>query len=239
MTKKINLKYSNAQPGFFSAAKQMSNIINQSKKDPSISTFNERDDFEIGRGASYAVFPELKEQVSQGKKITVTDFRRSLSERGVTDEAFQNKILNFTLQNKSGIQFAFGKIVDKLMLENDFLLTMNPNFKLNLKVESDQSVSMQFIAFWKDPTNAPEEPAIGLDVKVKITPDQIFIDRFDLQRFSDNPVAKDAMDFLQANQQNILMQLITYIKRVLGFDSELRLEQKGSNDENWVASSTL
>ena len=239
MTKKISLKYSNDQLGFFSTAKQMSDIINESKKDKSISTFDGRDDSEIGRGMSYAVFPELKEKVNDDEQITVEDFRNALSTRGIKDEAFQNKILNFTLQNKSGIQFAFGKIIDKLLLENDFLLTMNTDFKLNLQVESDESVSMQFIAFWKDPTNAPTELAIGLDVKVNITPDQIFIDRFDLQRFSDNPVAKEAIDFLESNQQNILMKLITFIKRMLGFDSELRLEQKNENDESWVASNKL
>ena len=230
----LNLKYATDGLGLFSKIAKINTIISNYKKTHSISEFTAADDVEIGRGRSYAFFPELAEFVAQGGQITVDRFRQCLTNRGINDVAFQNKILTLTLQNKSGIQFGMGRIIDGLFLENGFLLAQNPDYQIDMDVTHDDRVSLVYTGVWEDPTTEPRTPAIKACVKINISPDMVAISAFDLTKLSDNPVATAAYHLIEENQQNIIMKIITFIMHVFGFNSELRLEEKQEGDLSWA-----
>ena len=231
---KVNLIYATDGLGFFTKVNMIRGIIDKYKKDSAIAKFTEADEFEISRGASYAVFPELLTGVKEGHSVNLNAFRKSLTDRQITDIAFQNKILNLTLQNKSGVQYAMGKIVDGLFIDNELLIMMNHNYKLELEVDSNNSVNLIFKGVWEDVKEEPRQPAFEATVKINITPEKATITNFDLTKLSDTPETSTAYDLLIENQQNILMKLITFIKQILGFNSEFTLEKKDENDANWA-----
>jgi hypothetical protein len=230
MPSQVKLQYSKENLGFFNLINQVHKTVEEYKKSKPVSTYNE-DNTEIGRSDGYAVFPELLENFRQGHSVTLESFRKSLSDRGVVDIDFQNKILNLVLQNKSGLQFALGRIMNQILLNKNFLLIMNADYKLEIEVEDEDSINLIFKGVWEDPNTDPRTPAIEACVKVNMTPGIVAIDDFKLTKLSDS--ANDAFKYLEANQKNILMQLFIFIKNILGFNSELRLEEKQKEDPSW------
>lgn len=230
----VNLKYATNNHSFFSNLRLMENIIKDHKKSNPIATFDQRDETEIGRSTGYAVFPELKAQVQAGTPISVDDFRHALAQRGIYNPAMQNKILNFTLQNKAGLQFAMGGIVSALMAEAQLAMAMNHNYQLNIEVNGPDDVTLVFDGVWEDVTVEPREPAVSAHVEINITPSKILITDFNLTQVGDSAAANQAHDYLLSNQQNILMKLLTFIKHLFGFNAELRLEQENKEDQSWV-----
>jgi hypothetical protein len=227
----INLKYATNNHGFFSNIDKIKTILSAHKQENDIATFDIKDESEIGRGQSYAVFPELK----QGQKITVQSFRKSLEDRGVVDPEIQNKILNLILQNKAGVHYAMGNVINFLLLEKGFDLLMNAaGYTIELEVNGPMDVDLVFKAEWDNFREEPREASIAANVKINITPNSAAITDFTLTKLADSTVANSAFEFLQDNQQNILMKLITLIKHALGFNSELRIEQSNENDNDWV-----
>ncbi|CAM2839625.1 Uncharacterised protein [Legionella steigerwaltii] len=235
---KVNLEYATNGLGFFTKIKKINSIICESKKKDSISIFDAKDEKEIGRDRSYAVFPELR---IENAKITLESFRRCLNNRGIQDLAFQNKILNMILQNRDGVQFAMNKIVDSLLyLEDEYPIWMRPDlpeYKIELEVDNNNSVNLIFKGIWEtlttDDSAGPKENAIEACIKINISRDLVAITSFDLTKLSDMPNVTKAFELLEANQQNILMKLITFIRHVLGYNSELRLEERQENDRSW------
>ncbi|HHF7382627.1 TPA: hypothetical protein ACPSKF_003158, partial [Legionella anisa] len=226
--------------GFFNQISQVNAIISQSKKKNSLSQFTAADDVEICRGMSYAAFPELVELVNEGGQITVDGFRSCLKNRGIDDLAFQNKILNMTLQTREGVQYAAGRIIDTLLLDNQcymWMLRDFPYFKIELEVDDNNSINLIFNGTWEafvteDPTG-PRENAVKACVKINISREMVAITSFELTQLSDNPSATRAFELLEANQQNILMKLITFIQHAFGYNCEFRLEEQQEDDQSW------
>lgn len=221
----LNLKYSRYS-NFFSKVSQIHKEIKKYKNSTSLAEFTKEDDNEIRRGTSYAVFPELQDDVKQGREVTLQTFRNALDTRGITDTDFQNKILYLILQNRAGIHFAFGNIVNGLFHndENDFTLIMDRDYTLEMKVNGDNEVTLVFEATWDDYSKDPRLPAITVNIEVNITPDMASISNFNISQTAETPQANAAFKFLEDNQQNILQKLITFLKEIFGFNSELRLE---------------
>ncbi|WP_392537155.1 hypothetical protein [Legionella sp. 227] len=234
---KLNLEYATNGLGFFSQIQRANSVIRATKKNDL--TFNAEDEKEIGRNTSYAAFPELRDR---NTKITLDSFRGCLNDRGITDAAFQNKILHMTLQSRIGIHFAMNKIVESLLnLEADYPVWMCPDlpeYKIELVVVNNNSVDFIFKSIWK--TLAPDDPtgetvnAVEACIKINISREVVAITSFELTKLSDMPNVTKAFELLEANQQNILMKLITFIRHVLGYNSELRLEEQQENDRSWA-----
>jgi hypothetical protein len=225
----VNLKYTSYSK-FFSNVKALRQEININKSRKPVSKFSEKDEIEIGRGASYALFPELLDDISKDRQVTVKSFKQALSDRGVTDIDYQNKILFLILQNKAGIQYYMGDLVNSLLLENQYQLLMS-NYDLELKVNSSNEVTLIFKAIWNDITQDPRVPAIEANIEVSITPGNAKIANFNLTKIGDTEQANNGFKFLQDNQQNILGKLITYIMDVFGFDTGRTLESKEDDSE--------
>lgn len=220
----LNLKYSRHSSSFFSNINKIHEEIKEYKNSASLSAFTQAHETEIGRGKSYAIFTELRNDVTQGRKVTIESFRNALITRGVTDVDFQNKILALILQNKAGVQYPLGNIVNGLFLENNFQLIMNANYGLELNVNNNNDVTLVFTGTWDDYSENPRKAAIKVNAEVTITPDMASISNFKISQIADTPQANAAFKFLEDNQQNILQKIITFLKEIFGFNSELRLE---------------
>lgn len=232
----LDLKYAKHDLGFFSQVEKINAEIKKFKRSNSTAEFTDAHSFEIGRGPSYALFPELLEIVDKGEQVTIPLFRKALHTRGITNIDFQNKILSLVLQNKAGIQYPIGNIVNNLFMNNNHSLLMDRNYKLSLKVDDPNCVKLVFKAVWEDYTTEPRKPSIDVCVEVYITPDVVAINDFKITQISDTPVAHAAYRFLEDNQQNIIEKILSYIKRVFGFNSELRMEEAQANEQCWAPS---
>ncbi|KTD62830.1 hypothetical protein [Legionella shakespearei] len=221
----LNLKYTGYSKFFTNIAK-IRNEIKAVRGSANMSVFTEADAREIGRGKSYAVFPELIKDVDEGRTITIESFKTALTDRGITNTEFQNKILYLVLQNRAGIHYPLGNIVNSLLLENGHQLLMNRNYNVALKVNSSNEITLVFKGVWEDFTQDPRVPAIEADVEVKITPEKAEIINFHLTKIADTEQANNGFQFLQENHQNILSKLITYLRDMLGFDTGRTLESK-------------
>ncbi len=226
MTKKsLDLKFSKSNLSFHSDIATIKTIIKDFKKSQSgfIAEFTEDDEAEIGRGTSYDVFNE-------GNKVTIESFKKSLSEKGVVDVNLQNKILCMVLQNRAGLQYPIGNIVNNLFLNNNYKLLMNQDYGLAIEVNSNKKVTLVFNGIWEDYTKNPREPAISVKASVAISSDEVAISNFTITQLSESPVASESYQFLKDNQQNILEKIISHIKQFFGFNDEFKLEE--NNDEN-------
>lgn len=241
---KLNLEYATNGLRFFTQIQSANSIIRESKQNGSISTFNAEDENEIGRSSSYAAFPELR---VKNTKITLDVFRRCLEDRGIKDAAFQNKILHMTLQSRACIHYAMNKIVDSLLyLENENPIWMSPylpEYKIELQVINNNSVDFIFKGIWQtlatDSQTGETVDAVETCVKINISRDVVAITSFELTKLSDMPNVTKAFERLEANQQNILMKLITFIRHILGYNSELRLEEQEENDPSWAPATNI
>ncbi len=230
----VNLKYASQGLGFFNNLGTIHTGIVQMKQKGSIANFTEVDEKEIGRGLSYALFPELKEHFNNGGVITIDLFKKLLSDRGVTYEAFQNKILSMVLQKKVGLQFRIGELINSLFLSNEFLLMVDHGYQLELVVNSSNNVSLHYKTSCYDYSSGEKVVGVlSVNTKVQITPELVTVSEFDVEQLIDTEESNKAVKFLEENQQNILQKLVTYIKRVFGYDSELRFEETKNDDNSW------
>lgn len=227
----LNLKYT-GYGKFFTNIAKIRKEINVNKDSAYISEFTDADEREIGRGKSYAVFPELVKDVNEERDITLESFQNALAKRGIIDPDFQKKILYLVLQNRAGIQYPIGNIINSLLLENGFQLLMNRNYGLELKVNSANEVTLTFKGVWEDFTQDPRVPAIGAHVEVRITPEKAEISNFYMTKIADTEQANAGFNFLQENHQNILLRLITYLMDLFGFDTGRTLESREDNLES-------
>jgi len=231
---KLDMKYSTNKPltanthGFFTMIEMIRLDITAIKNNGLIDNFAQPDEVEIARGTSYAFFPELLNLVEKNQAVTTDAFRQCLIVRKITDVDFQNKILAMTLQTKVGLQFGIGKILFDLAYYHSQDLGLSyPQIKL--EVQSNQNIDFIFESNIEDRTKDPREPVIQTLVRINITPDSVFITDFNLTKLSDNKEGSRFFDALKANQQNILMQLITWIRHRLGYHAELILEQQAED----------
>lgn len=87
-TKKINFKDAAQKYNFFNKLYKLKHDREDAiQKIGELSNlqFDSRDEEEIGRGNTYAVFPEL-----EGKTITISLFREVLQNNGINDLSLQN-----------------------------------------------------------------------------------------------------------------------------------------------------
>ena len=220
---KIDLKYSKS-PTLFSDISKVRKTIDAESTSSNIHEFTKAHENEIGRGLSYAVFPELQKGVEKGKSVTIESFRQALSARGVTDSNFQDKILSMLLQNKGGIQFPLGNIVNNLFMTNNHDLLFSNNYKLSLQVHSKDKVTLILKSTCDDYMHNNEQ-VINVNIAIDISPAKVVIKNFEMEQISESQEAKDAFKFLEDHQQNILEKIVTYLKRFFGFDQELILEK--------------
>jgi hypothetical protein len=189
----------------------------------------DKDKYEISRGDTYAVLDDMRDP---NIPITIATFRESLIKQGVTDAAFQDKILFLLLQHRGGIQFQLGKTIsDMLMEEKGIPLSVGDNI-LTLKVNGPVDVTLTINTTLNEKDLWDSEkvtPTLETSVKVNITPDMVLINDFEVTQIAETKTAAKAFNFFEDSQQNILEKFISFIRHALGFNSELRLEDKENN----------
>ncbi len=240
MANKLNLIYAKSNSTFFSNITDLRSIISSGKKEEKTYTFTVKDETEIGRGRSYAFFDELEQE---GITISTNSIRLGLSSRGITDTAFQNKILIMILQSKMGVQFPIGPALPKYLqtMQNQYTILLNRNWNIKLDVDSSDTVSlaMNFVYDLIDEHTADRTPMVEACIKINITLGDVVIDDFSLTMLSESPVATEIYNHLEENQQNILMKIITFILHALGFNDELILEKSEPEERGWGRPSTF
>ncbi len=237
--KSFNLVYSskpaqaNSSFNFFKNLEKMNEIILHFKLTDVINDFNAADEREIGRGASYAVFPELATMCQNYQQITLDAFRNSLKTRGVIDVAFQNKIMSLVLQNKAGLHYALGNILNGLLMENNHTFLMQSNYDLQLNVKDKDHIQLVFTGKWRHLTNEDGSPDLSATAIVNITPNKVCVDSFQVTQLSDTTETKDAFRFLEANQATLLEKIFIFLKKLFGMNADTELENVKKDDVPW------
>ncbi|MGC1181976.1 hypothetical protein [Legionella sp.] len=232
----LNLKHAKRNLGFFSNITKMNKKVKEFKLLNSLVKFTQVDEGEISRGSSYAMFPELIDDVNKGGKVTIKSFRQALDERDIDDLDFQNKVLYMVLQTKIGLQFGLGAILIDWFNSQDNKFAINQDqSKASLEVTSNEKVTFIFKFILDDITIDPRKPAISALIYIDITPQKVAITDFNITQISDTPNASDAYQFLKDNQQNILEKILekilSYFKQLFDLNNGLELEK--DNDENF------
>ena len=199
-----------------------------------MTAFTQADEVEISRGSSYAYFPELRKHVDQDNSITIDDFRKTLTAKGVSDPLFQNKVLCMILQSKLGIQFGLVGTLDGLLLNQvGSIISDAGTREISMEVNNYNNINLNIKGEIKDFNNHDVPPLISFSICINITPDMVAITDYSLTQISNTPSADSAFKFFEDNQQNILEKILTYIKRFFGYNSELRLEENTDNRFSW------
>lgn len=229
MSKKtIDLRYAKKSSEFISDLTEMKTKI-KNKKD-SDRVFSDLDENEISRNSSYALFPELQEEVKQKNQLTTARFRQALAERKVDNTAFQDKILATFMQSKAGIQFGLIHAINDLLLTDKFeLFKNNKTQKLTMEVENEHSVLLRFKGEWDDGYNS--QPIVGVEFAISISPEMIEIRSCQLTQLADNEFADEVFNVLEQSEQNIFEKILSYVKQLFGYNHELRLEETTKEDE--------
>lgn len=212
----------------------MNSMVLKFKQEDIINDFGTKDEKEIGRAGPYAVFSELKELVDQQKKrLTVQDLRASLSQRGVSDPIFQNKILSLILQNRAGIQFGLGLAFATLFTESTHPYCLNSNYDISIEVKNSQQVKLVYTANWQNITKQSRATELGARVEIDITPNRVAIDQCIIAQISDSPEAKAAFDYLNANQVNIIHKIILFLMNYFQINSDIEIENVYYDKTPW------
>jgi|LauGreDrversion4_2_1035121.scaffolds.fasta_scaffold38481_5 hypothetical protein len=217
---KVNLIYSNTSLPFFNTLNVVTEELQRQKTDEV--QINDKDENEIGRGNSYAFFDELK-----NKAITTTLFRQSLIDRGITDLNFQNRIFNLILQNRDGIQFGVCRVLETLIIGNNFKIfhPQGMDNDIQLHAIDEQHVELVFKSTYSDMSNVEQEnPAFDIEMRFVISTDRVDITTFEFTKTSDTAETENFFNFLNEHQANFLMKFIIMIKQWLGMDVGIRLE---------------
>ncbi|MGL6029659.1 MAG: hypothetical protein ACRC0M_07765 [Legionella sp.] len=229
MSKKtIDLRYAKKSSEFISDLTEMKTTI-KNKKD-SDRVFSDLDENEISRNSSYALFPELQEEVKQKNQLTTARFRQALAERKVDNTAFQDKILATFMQSKAGIQFGLITAINDLLLTDKFeLFKNNKTQKLTMEVENEHSVLLRFKGEWGDGYNS--QPIVGVEFAISISPEMIEIRSCQLTQLADNEFADGVFNVLKQSEQNIFEKILSFVKQLFSHNHELRLEETTKEDE--------
>lgn len=217
----------------------MNEVVLHFKVSDVINDFSSADEKEIGRGESYAVFPELAEMVNNEEKITIDAFRNSLQSRGITDVTFQNKILSLVLQSKAGLHFALGNVLNGLLMENNHDFLMQPNYHLSLEVLDNKHIKINFTGNWRNIMNETNTADLRANVSVDITPNKVSIESFKVTQLSNSPETKSAFDFLEANQANLLEKIIIFLKNLFSLNTDIEIENVSKDDLPWYLNSKM
>ena len=232
----LNLIYSSktSKPSdFFYQIKQINNIVLKFKKDEISNDFSPDDEKELGRGTTYAVFPELTKQTKQNRSITIDDFRNSLGLRGVSDPALQNKILSLILQSKLGIQFGLGGVLNSLFVDNEEQKFLASNYALSFEVRNNQRVKLIYSTVIRDITKKNLDTDFTAKIEIDITPNRVAIDKFIITQLSETPNSNSAFKNLEANQVNILMKIILFLMNYFKMNSDIEIENVYYDKTPW------
>jgi hypothetical protein len=242
MSKTVNLIYSSPQlknpahpenTGFFSKIELIREIIFKFKSEDIINDFSPADEIEVGRGNSYAVFPELQTLFDSGQTITLAALREGLRSRGVVDEFLQNKAMAMLLQGKAGIHYAMGNVLNGLLLENGHSFLMRRDYEVNFKVKSKNHIKLVFTGTWQDITKAPKEDGLKARVEVNITPKRIAINHFEITQLADSHEATSAFAYLQHNQATLWQKIVIFFKTFFNANSKLEIENVAVDNKPW------
>lgn len=230
MSKKtINLKYAKKDSGFIADLTEIKTIIENNKDSDRV--FSDLDENEMGRKSSYALFPELQEDVKQKNQLTTARFRQALAERKVDNTDFQNKILAAFMQSKAGIQFGLITTIDNLLLTDKFQLFKNEETqKFSMEVENEHSVLLRFKGTWED-QSYDSLPIVEAEFAISISPEMIELRSCQLTQLADNEFADGVFNVLQQREQNIFEKILSYVKQLFGYGNELKLEETTKEDE--------
>jgi len=242
----LNLKNSNSSFYFFEYVDIIANQIQaikdeaKSKLVDGVYSVGDQEKTEIGRGMSYAVFPELEEIVKNQEKITIESFRESLVTRGITDNSFQNKLIFMMIQQKGALHFFLGGILNFLIDKYNEINNHDNAFcydkhKIQIEVIDKDRVNFYYkqIIMKVDNVSSERTPAFRLETDVTISLNKTVINKFNIYKISDRREVDNIYNYLYANQQNILMRIINFIKELFGFGMELIVEETLSNDLLW------
>ncbi len=234
MGKTLNLIYSSPERlNFFGKIKQIGGIVFKFKSEGVINDFGTADENEVGRGDSYAVFPELQTMFDSGEKITLAALREGLRSRGVVDQFMQNKAMTMLLQCKAGMHFAMGNILNGLLLENGHNFLMRPNYDVKFEVQSPNHVKLVFNGTWQNIMVEPREDSLQARVEIDITPERIAIYNFNVTQIGKSPEAEQAFRFLQNNQTSIWQKIVTFFKTYFNANSNLEIENVAIDNKPW------
>lgn len=196
----INLNYATKESPFFSKL----NIIKQAVVEKSeVAPFNNEDEFEIGRGNAYAVLSEL-----EGQKITIQSFRDALNNNGITDQAFQNKILNMLIQHRVGIQYRLGShLLDFINHANTVatcFFTTDPDYKVKIKINNN-SVDLIYKAIVneRDLLTSSTSKAFNATITINISSEKSLIKEYNITKINNSIQTQDVFNQLKSKQQDI------------------------------------
>jgi hypothetical protein len=242
MSKTVNLIYSSLQlknparpenTGFFCKIKLIRKIIFNFKAEGIINDFSPADEFEVGRGNSYAVFPELQAAVDKGQRVTLAMLRNGLKSRGIVNEFLQNKAMSLLLQNKAGIHYAMGNVLNGLLLENEHSFLMRRDYTVRFEVKNKNHIKLLFVGTWRDITKNPQEDCLEGRIEINITPEKIAINHFEITQLSNSPAAKNAFRFLEHNQVSLWQKIVIFFKTFFNAHSELDVENVNIDKKPW------
>jgi hypothetical protein len=150
----------------------------------------------------------------------------------VTSESFQNKILIMILQHRAGIQYRLGSNIMNVFSNRGGLFTLDEHYDLQVNVINQNSIDLTYKAIVneKDQWTGTPSKAFTATVTVNISPEKVTIADFNISKDLNSEATNQAFMAVKSEQQNIIMQLLTYIKHALGFDSELRLEETNERE---------
>lgn len=136
------------------------------------------------------------------------------------------------LQNRAGIQFRLGSSIMDVLSGRGGIFTLQEDYGLELVVNSNNSVDLVYTAKINEKNGWTGEAteAFNANVTINLSPEKVTIKDFDISKVNDSDSTNQAFHALQGEQKNIIMKLLTFIKYTLGFDSELRIEEKQEED---------
>lgn len=219
MSNKINLLYAKRSSELFRLMRLAKIEDNYNWSEP----FNDKDEKEIGRGRSYAVFPELQTIVDKNEKITIAEFKKCLAAHGIVSKELQTRVLHSIIQNRAGFHYLLGGFIQAYLIKQEVNLSQNSEADFQAQVINSGKVLIKYKSNYCDPDS---KPIISINFSFSITPDNIKINTFEINKISNLPLAKKVFSILQESQNNFFISLLIYIKRLFGYDSELILDAK-------------
>lgn len=230
MRKNVNLIYSCPKKlNFFKDIKKVREIYLEFKAENNINIFGEADDFETGRGSTYAVFPELQALRNNNEKITVHALRQCLISRGVVDPFLQNKAMTMLLQNRAGIHYPLATILNNLFMEhNKPFLMDSSNYDVKFEVRNNNHVRLIFTGIWQNCDKIPKENALEARIEIDIMPERVAILNFEMSQIDDSEETNEVFKFLKANQVRILERIIIFLQSRFNVNTDLEIDNTTS-----------
>lgn len=236
MSNTLNLIYSKRNSPFFKQIASEQHVVLKRKELQLLPVLADKDHQEVGRGLSYAIFPELKASFeNDNQKITVEAIRKAFAARGVTDEIFQNKIIFFLLQSRSGIGFALGNTLNTLF---DFELLLSQEINFRYEIQDNNCVKLVFEGSSEDLSTGEKTPGLTTSIQLTLTPDKLVIDKFAITKVGQTPTVNEWFAKLESTQVNFLQKFIQFLKNYLIGTPELELENETQDKQLWKTAFT-